>query len=324
MIAKVINKIKKIGLKKTIRLINERIYQKTSIDLNITLNQKNKLEKEWMHYWKSYKYIEKKYKKKVLALEKKKGTGKFSNKVWWCWLQGEENAPKLQKKCLKTLRENLVDREIIVITQDNLYEYVDFPDFIKEKYKKGIISHTHFSDLVRLELLIRHGGTWIDSTTYCTGYDEMLFDKPLFVFKNLNYIWYAHKKDFNQRAIIADNWFITAEIGNPILEAVRDLLFDYWSKHNYLTNYFIFHYLFTLVVTYKYSEEFAKIDNISHLLPHLLQFICLEEYNKITLQNIIKQSSVHKLTHKIPENEIKENSYLNTIIKDKEYKVVGK
>ena len=32
----------------------------------------------------------------------------------------------------------------------------------------GQITKTHLSDLLRLELLIRYGGTWIDATVFCT------------------------------------------------------------------------------------------------------------------------------------------------------------
>lgn len=324
MIKRIINKVKKIGIKRTIILINEKIYQKVTTDYNITLYLKNRLAKEWKHYWKGYKYLERKYKKKILKLDSKEGTGKLSNKVWWCWLQGEENAPPLQKKCLKSLRENLKDREIIVITSENLYDYIDFPDYIKEKYKKGLISNTHFSDLIRLELLIRYGGTWVDSTAYFTGYNKDLFDKKLFVFKNLNFVWYANKYTFNRESILADSWFITAEIQNPILVTVRDLLFDYWKANNYLFDYFAFHYFFTLTVVYKYQKEFDEIINIPHSIPHLLVYVCLNEYNEQEYNNILKQSTVHKLTHKFPPELIKEGSYLSKILTDKIKKVSHK
>lgn len=38
------------------------------------------------------------------------------------------------------------------------------PDYIVKKWEKGRIPADLFSDLLRLELLIRYGGTWIDST----------------------------------------------------------------------------------------------------------------------------------------------------------------
>ena len=315
MLNKVKSKISQIGLKRTIHLINEKIIQKMYIDYNPFFRKNNLLRNEWTHYWKGYKYIEKKYKKILINMPNKKGTNKFSNKVWWCWLQGEENAPELQKECLKSLRRHLKDREIIVVTNDNLYNYIEMPQYIKEKYEKGIISNTHFSDLLRLQLLIKYGGTWIDSTAYCTRYDKLLFDKPLFVYKNCNNMWYANKNSFNAEPIIADSWFITSEIGNPILETVKDLLFIYWKKNNYLIDYFLIHYFFTLTVNYKYKKIFDNSITIPNLLPHILQYECLNKYNENRLNEIKKQSAFHKLTHKIEASKISEDSFYNHIIK---------
>lgn len=315
MIRKIIRRLHTNGLKETVHLIHERIMQNVLVRFNFIDNRKNYLRNECTYYWKAYNYLKNKYVKKIKGMEKQEGTGKFSNKIWWCWLQGEENCPPLQKACLESLRKNLKDREIIVINKDNLYEYIDMPEYIKEKYRKKIISNTHFSDLVRLQLLTKYGGTWIDSTAYCTGDDKELFDKPLFVYKNLNSIWYANKNKFDMEPIVADNWFITSEIGNPILTMVRDLLFDYWKNYNYLVDYFIFHYFFTMVVRYKYSEEFDKISLKSHLIPHLLQFVCFETYNQKKAYDIFNQSTFHKLTHKVDLENIKEDSYYNMIIK---------
>ena len=285
MFNKINSKIKQIGFRKTIHLIIEKLIVKIRIDFNFTLNRKNPLKQEWIRYWKSYSFFERKYKNIILNMKKKEMTNQYSNKVWWCWLQGEENAPLLQQKCLESLRNNLKDREVIVITNKNLYEYVDFPDYIKDKYERGIISNTHFSDLIRLELLIRYGGTWIDSTAYCTGYDQIFFDKTLFVYKNCNYIWYANKDKFNIEPMIADNWFITSSVGNPILEAVRDLLFHYWKNNNYL--------------------------------PHLLQSVCLENYDSVKYDEIKNQSCFHKLTHKIDKDKIGKDSFYNYVLNGK-------
>lgn len=315
MVAKIINKIKKKGIKGAIYAANLNIIATFQGKINILNKRKNLIDNEKNTYWNSYNYIKRKYLKKVILAPKKEGTNKFSNKVWWCWLQGEENCPELQKRCLESLRKNLKDREIIVIDSNNLYEYIDLPEYIKDKYKKEIISNTHFSDLVRLQLLIKYGGTWIDSTAYCTGYDAELFDKPLFVYKNLNKIWFSNKNKFDMEPIVADNWFITSEIENPILIMVRDLLFDYWKNNNYLVDYFIFHYFFSMVVNYKYNEEFDGINLRSHLIPHLLQYECYKEYNEEKFKDFLKQSTFHKLTHKVDLKEIKKDSYYNKIIK---------
>ena len=46
-----------------------------------------------------------------------------------------------------------------------------------EKHKNNIIDNTHFSDLLRLELLIKYGGTWIDASVLITKYDKSFFKR---------------------------------------------------------------------------------------------------------------------------------------------------
>ena len=42
---------------------------------------------------------------------------------------------------------------------------------IEEKFEKGKIGMAHFSDLLRISLLAKWGGMWIDSTALCTDED---------------------------------------------------------------------------------------------------------------------------------------------------------
>ena len=59
---------------------------------------------------------------------------------------------------------------ITVIDERNWRDYVDLPDYVIRRRERRQIPSAHFTDLLRLELLIRYGGTWIDSTVLCTGF----------------------------------------------------------------------------------------------------------------------------------------------------------
>lgn len=300
---------------KVLTIIN-RCKKLVRIDINILNYRHNYLISEQKRYCLIYNLIRRRYLKKVRQLPTTAGSGKFSNKVWWCWLQGEDNCPPLQKKCLASLRKHLQDREIIVITKDNLYDYIELPEYIKKKYAQGLITNTHFSDIIRLQLLITHGGTWIDSSVYCTAYDKKLFNQPLFVYKNLAPLWLMNRTKMDQEPLIAESWFITSEIDNPILIATRDLLFDYWKKHNYLINYFLFHYFFTLVATHKYHSLFDQIPSRSRVIPHLLQNECYNEYDEKKITDILQQSPLHKLSQKIPRAGMANDCFYKRLISE--------
>ena len=91
------------------------------------------------------------------------------NIIWVCWWQGLENAPEIVKVCFESIKKFAGERKVILITQNNYQDYVDIPDYIIEKVKKGIISITHFSDVLRVNLLSKHGGIWIDATCLLTA-----------------------------------------------------------------------------------------------------------------------------------------------------------
>lgn len=119
--------------------------------------------------YKSYSWLKKHFENDLkqikTELPKEQNCDVAEKQVWICWLQGMENAPQIVRDCYASVCYWMKDWKITVITADNMNEYVQFPDYIVRKWKEGVISNTHLSDLLRLELLIRYGGLWIDSTS---------------------------------------------------------------------------------------------------------------------------------------------------------------
>lgn len=251
-----------------------------------------------------YKYVCKKFRKYLSQLPTYKHTHRYSKKVWWCWLQGEDNAPELCKRCLESLRTELKDREIVIITNENYNQYAKLPEYIISKYEKGFITHTHFSDLLRIQILAENGGTWIDSSVYCTKYDKHLFDRDLFAYSNY---WR------NDDSMKLSSWFITSEVGNPIINTTRDLLFEYWRKNNSLVHYFLLHFCFTLACE-KYADDWDKVPTYSNIPPHILQFELAKKYSKERAQEIRDGSSMHKLNQHFDQNSFaKDSNYMSII-----------
>ena len=247
-----------------------------------------------------YVYLKEKYKKFIKdypAARTEKH--EYSNIIWWCWLQGEEKAPELCKACLVSLKREMPDREIKVITSENMYDYVDFPDFIKEKYRRGIITHTHFSDILRLELLIKYGGTWIDATVFCTARPEYALNTPLFMFKT---------DERNDPGIAAQSWFISAEKNERILTMTRDLLYEYWKKNNSMIHYFLI-YFFLKIASEKYSEEWTAIPWFPDLPPHIMQRELNKPFSETRWKQLCRMSDIHKLSYKIDVDKSKDTLY---------------
>ena len=101
------------------------------------------------------------YKEKLLI----NNNPSITNIIWVCWFQGEDQAPALVQKCIWNLKQfNQDEYTIKIVTLDNYKDFIDLPSYIEEKFKKGIISYTQLSDILRFTLLATHGGIWIDST----------------------------------------------------------------------------------------------------------------------------------------------------------------
>ena len=220
-----------------------------------------------------------------------------SNKVWICWLQGMEAAPPLVQRCYRSLQENLTDRQILLLTRENYKNYVNFPAHIQEKIDNGMISNTHFSDLLRLELLINHGGTWVDATVYCSGnkIPGYMLDSDLFLFQNL-------KPGLDGHPTCISSWFMTACTNHPILLLTRHLLYTYWKKNKKLTDYFLLHDCFQLAIE-AYPQQWNKVIPFPNSTPHILLLRLFEPYDRETWEQVKEMTPFHKLTYKFTEEQ---------------------
>ena len=231
---------------------------------------------------------------------------KKSKKIWTCWLQGVEQAPLLVKTCIKRMREVFGEKNVIVITNDNLFDYLDFPDYIIEKWKKGIITNTHFSNLIRTGLLIKYGGTWIDATI-------LVLDKNLpKYFTNDKLFVFSHYEKGAVQDIMSS--FMSAYSESRLLKYVQKLEYEYWKDHNTLMYYNLYHLLFFLAEQ-KCQEEWNDVHKYSNHLTHLLRKVIFDKYDKENLNEINMLSPIQKLSYKkeVP-NEIKGTYYKKLII----------
>ena len=232
-----------------------------------------------------------------------------SRTIWVCWMQGMDHAPELVQCCFRSLQRHLADRKIVVITEENYREFVEFPVHIEEKYKKGVISRTHFSDLLRLELLIRYGGTWIDATVLCTGANvpEYILDSDLFVYQCL-------KPGRDGHDCTISSWLMTACGNHPILMLTRALLYRYWETHNYMKDYYLLHDFFQIAAE-AYPEEWKKTVPTDSSAPHILLLNLFEAYDETWLRYVTDMTCFHKMSYKHGEPErAREGTYYRWVL----------
>lgn len=225
-----------------------------------------------------------------------------SNIIWFCWLQGFDNAPELVHICYNSLKKHLPERKIEVIDSINWKQYVDLPEYVLKKWGKRQIPPANFSDLLRLQLLIKYGGTWVDSTLLCTGFSsedtqkqKLFLDCDLFVFR------YTLPGD--TVGIRISNWFISACTNNEVLIVVRDLLYAYWKDFDCILDYCMFHLFFNMVANaFPFCIEsmlYGSSQKSIALMKH-----CNEIFNQEKWDKLVSKVAFHKLSYRVQKETI--------------------
>ena len=95
------------------------------------------------------------------------------------------------------------------------------------------------------------------------------------------------------------SWLIYSEYtNNRLLCETQKLLYDYWKKYDYIKNYFLLHMFFRMV-TDANPALWEKVPLINHIDSHLLMQDLPKAYNEDRCRQIMKLTSVHKLTYKV-------------------------
>ena len=243
--------------------------------------------------------------------------GAKPNIIWTCWLQGEENAPPIVRACLNSIRLHNPDKTVIVITAENLSTYIDIPDYILKKWHQGIITNTHFSDILRVCLLYQYGGIWLDATVFLgAAIPDAILKAPFFAYHSRTFLRIFPK------VYGANSWCLVSPEKHPLMSGMRLLLFTYWQHENQLCHYFLYHLFFDLMVE---NNDFCRQlwdevplyyddEKIEALYENLQQKFGKRLYNKI-----IKESPIQKLSYKYdPQQRKYKQTFEDYILQTKE------
>jgi len=121
-------------------------------------------------------------------------------KIWFLWLQGLDNAPLLVRNCYESWVKHNPGWEVILLDESNISNYVPL------NYNGLTIQS--LSDVLRINLLAKYGGVWVDATCFCM--------KPLddWLFEHMDTGFFAFDSPSPDRMI--SSWFLAAERYNYI------------------------------------------------------------------------------------------------------------
>lgn len=230
-------------------------------------------------------------------------------KVWMLWWQGEEQMPEMIKLCYNSIVRCFEDEaEVILLTEDNIYNYVSLPQYIEEKRIKGQITLTHYSDIVRFHLLNKFGGIWIDATYFAFGkIDKKIFNSGLYTIvnphpnekKNNDYIWYDW----------AGNWIKLPE--NSILgQFIEESFLYYWKNYDYLIEYYFIDHLIRIAYDEIDGVKEAVLEcGYNNISTHSLLPLLNVKADMTAFNELVEDTTFFKLSTKVNLEKEDEEGY---------------
>lgn len=227
--------------------------------------------------------------------------------IWQYWSQGlsKDDVPEVVQLCFNSVDKYKGTYQVIRLCDENLSEYIELPQFVLDKYNNGTFGKAHFSDLVRLALLHVYGGVWLDATILLTApLEDMLKNNDWFMYQRdwdqedkkqwrRTYAYYfSWNKNFKVRLL---NSVIYAKKNTEVIADLFQMLLSFWKSEDDVKDYFFFQILFTQYME-KFPEKNCPI--VSDCLPNLLQMYITGSYRKLSVSEILKLSSIHKLSYK--------------------------
>ena len=221
--------------------------------------------------------------------------------IWVMWYQGINFAPQIVKSCIRSIIRNRAKHRVYIIDKYNLEKFIKIPYYIKEKLNNRALSVTHFSDIVRLALLWKYGGYWIDSTYFISS--------PIIKVNNTFYSLKLHHDYIHKNPFFICRWSgnFLAVPKNSFIATYGYLSFlYYWKKYKSLIDYFLLDYV--IYIAYNASHEFKNIvDNLPYICNTLsLVKVLNSEFNKNDFKCHINKLN-WKRKYKLRKNNKKTN-----------------
>lgn len=233
--------------------------------------------------------------------------------IWTFWGSGWSDAPIVVRKCLRTWHQHHPDWVIHELTDHNLSDFINLNEIIPDIEDK-VLPYEALTDIIRIALLYKYGGVWVDSTLYCNqSLNTWLPDA-------LRNGFFAFSNPGPDRMI--SSWFLSALPNNYIVEIFYHRIRSYWKDRSERDHYFWLHYLFAELYKSdaKFKQEWDKALVISAHGPHY--FLPYEKTFPALLTSTIKknidkpESPVFKLTHKIDSSLMPHNSTVNYLLSE--------
>lgn len=132
------------------------------------------------------------------------------NTIWTYWEQGSKNLSPFYKKCIQTWLQKNPNHNVFILDKENVYYFLNKND-LPPKWEK-IKSIQLKSDFVRLALLAKYGGIWMDISTICIRPINSVFTQSKSI-EGFALRRYDNKGELS----VFESWFITCKKNSKVI-----------------------------------------------------------------------------------------------------------
>lgn len=247
------------------------------------------------------KHISKKYGDIISNFKNKKLSGELITNpiIWVFWGQGIDRMPTLIKACYNQLKLN--NKNVCLITNENINEYIEISPIVLSKVQTGKITWAHFSDLVRMSLVSKYGGLWVDATVWVPK--ELPFDRLMQMS-----LFSPNGKTLNSKSNICfwtslglnwSGWCLWANHRDSVLYGfVAQMLAKMIETEKMTLDYVLIDYLMRYAIHNfpNLRNEIEKFQNVSGEKRGALASLMNTPYNQKVYDDLCKDDFVFKLS----------------------------
>jgi hypothetical protein len=196
---------------------------------------------------------------------------KIPKHIWTYWDTTE--IPEMVQKCLSTWKKNNPDYEITILNRENLSTYIPDVDIFNLKFAD---SPARISDFIRLYVLSKYGGIWIDASSIVPKSLNWISDLG----SQIDYIgYYKESNTTMEHHKSIESWFFACPPRSNFVSKWRDEFMrmnDYNSISDYvksvqdegvnLQNIGDYEYLTIYVACQRVLQKLMTVDEIKRSL----------------------------------------------------------
>lgn len=176
--------------------------------------------------------------------------------IWVFWLQGKDQMPELIRMCFESKMLHSGNHPVILLDQENIQDYVSFPEVVWSEVKEGKLKVQHLADMIRVQLIRKYGGVWLDASIYChKDIPESIFALPIYSLKG------KHMPQF-----VSENRWTTFLIGGHRGNVLCSFLDDFFLTWVQSGKPFIDYFMFDCAIALAY-ENIAAVRSDIDAIP---------------------------------------------------------